>query len=289
MSSKNRTRYRTSYEALLGGLIKRLASPESKPFDEMDEDEKQREIEWLDYIERDGPGWDKYLRGEKCAWEIPRTPEQRAADWARKPLLARAICFAADKHAGQMRKDKRETAYIEHLFAVAAVLVEVGEVSDKEVLAAAFLHDTLEDTATTPEELANNFGRRVRALVEEITDDKSLPKEERKRLQIEHARKLSEDATLIKLADKSANVRDVIFSPPRDWDLSRREKYLSWAEAVLANCPEVNEALESHFAQTVNTGRELLQNPASLKDAGRTARREISGSALSLILSATRK
>ncbi len=276
MSSKCRQKYENPWEAYLGGIIRQFSWPESVSFENMEPYEQQREVEWLDYMAKSGPGWDKYMcgMGEKCAWEITLTPEQEAARLKRKPVLKRAICFAGEKHAEQVRKDKKETPYIEHLFAVCTALMLTGEVTDQEVLAAAMLHDTLEDTETTPEELENIFSARVRALVEEVTDDKSLPKEERKRLQVEHASELSSDAALIKLADKISNVSDIIFNPPRDWTVQRREDYLTWAEAVVAECPHANPALEERFGKLVAEGRALLGNPKLLRDTARIRRKE---------------
>ncbi len=285
MSSKCRQKYRNPWEAYLGGIIRQFSWPYPISFDEMDENERQREVEWLDYMEKDGPGWDKYMRGmgEKCAWEIPLTPEQKAARLKRRPLLARAIAFAGNKHAEQTRKDKKETPYIEHLFAVCTALMLTGEVTDQEILAAAMLHDTLEDTETTPEELENIFSARVRALVEEVTDDKSLRKEERKYFQIEHASRLSKDAALIKLADKISNVSDIIFNPPRDWTVQRREDYLTWAEAVVAECPHANPALKERFGKLVAEGRALLGNPKLLRDTARIRRKEAEQACLEMV------
>ena len=174
------------------------------------------------------------------------------------PLLLRAADFAARKHRLQKRKDEESSPYVNHPLAVAMLLAQVGGVADLEVLAAAILHDTLEDTETTPAELEAAFGRRVRTLVEEVSDDKSLPKAERKRRQIDHARDLSRDAVLIKLGDKIANVVDVTHSPPSTWDLARRKDYLDWAAAVVANCAKVNAALESRFAEVLEEGRRKL-------------------------------
>ena len=243
----------------MGGLEEQLNRPCPKSYDEMDEGEQQAAVEWLDYMEQDGPGWEKHLRGEELARSRERTPEEKARDIKKKPLFLRAICFAAKKHEGQTRKDKKKTPYTKHLFAVYQALIEIGKVDDQEVLAAAILHDALEDTQTSREELEDNFGARIRGLVEELTDDKSLPKNERKRLQIEHAKKLSPDAVLIKLGDKIANVSDVIFNPPYDWDLQRRVEYLNWAEAVVSNCPAVNHALEEHLSKLIGEGRAFLQ------------------------------
>ncbi len=176
-------------------------------------------------------------------------------------LILRAVDFAARKHREQKRKDKEASPYINHPISVALLLADIGGVRDPEVLAAAILHDTLEDTKTTPDELEAIFGSRVRRLVEEVTDDKRLPKQERKKLQIEHARHLSPEAALLKLGDKISNVRDVAHSPPVEWNFRRRMEYLDWAEAVVNNCPKVNPALEKRFAEVLDEGRRKLVSP----------------------------
>ena len=129
-------------------------------------------------------------------------------------LLLRAAVFAAERHRAQKRKDAQASPYINHPLQVAELLASVGGVDDARVLAAAVLHDTLEDTQTTPAELEERFGSEVRVMVEEVSDDKSLPKLERKRLQIDHASGLSAGAKLIKLGDKISNVKDVVENPP---------------------------------------------------------------------------
>ncbi len=173
-------------------------------------------------------------------------------------LVVKAAQCADQKHKGQIRKGRDECPYIDHLKSVAHVIAEVGGVGDPQVIAAAWLHDTLEDTETSPEELEAAFGNRVRRLVEEVTDDKSLPKAERKQQQIQHAPKLSPDAVLIKLGDKISNIIDVTHSPPAHWTLERRKWYLDWAETVIGKCPKVNAALEKHFAEVVEDGRRSL-------------------------------
>ncbi|MGH8704392.1 MAG: HD domain-containing protein, partial [Burkholderiales bacterium] len=120
-------------------------------------------------------------------------------------LLLRALSFAAHKHRDQRRKDAAASPYINHPIALAEVLAIEGEVSDIEVLAAALLHDTIEDTATSGEELRQQFGARIAGIVAEVTDDKTLPKAERKRAQVDHAAHLSAAAKLVKLADKTCN------------------------------------------------------------------------------------
>ena len=176
-------------------------------------------------------------------------------------LVLKAAQFAAQKHKGQIRKDRDECPYIDHLKSVARVIAEVGGINDPQIQAAAWLHDTLEDTETTPEELEATFGKRVCQLVQEVTDDKTLPKEERKQQQIQHAPKLSPDAVLIKLGDKISNVIDVSNTPPTDWTLERRKEYLDWAEAVIDKCPKVNSALEQRFEDVLKKGRSYLGEP----------------------------
>src|SRR3954466_7229451 len=130
-------------------------------------------------------------------------------------LLLKALAFAAHKHRDQRRKDAEASPYINHPIALADVLVNEGGVTDFEVLCAALLHDTVEDTDTTHEELVDAFGSRIARIVAEVTDDQDLPKEERKRLQIEHAPHISREAKLVKLADKLCNLRDVAERPPK--------------------------------------------------------------------------
>jgi GTP diphosphokinase / guanosine-3',5'-bis(diphosphate) 3'-diphosphatase len=148
-------------------------------------------------------------------------------------LLLKALAFAAHKHRDQRRKDPAASPYINHPIALADVLVNESGVTDVEVLCAALLHDTVEDTDTTHEELANAFGSRVARIVAEVTDDQALPKAERKRLQVERAAHLSPEAKLVKLADKICNLRDVAERPPASWDLARRREYFDWAKRVV--------------------------------------------------------
>lgn len=162
-------------------------------------------------------------------------------------LLLKALAFAAHKHRDQRRKDQEASPYINHPIALANVLVNEGGVADVEVLCAALLHDTLEDTATTPEELVEAFGERIARIVGEVTDDKALPKAERKRMQIEHAPALSREAKLVKLADKICNVRDVAERPPQGWDLARRREYFDWAKRVVDGLRGTHRPLEAAF------------------------------------------
>ena len=175
-------------------------------------------------------------------------------------LIVKAIHFASIKHRKQRRKDRSESPYINHPVAVAHAISEVGGVDDPEILAAALLHDTIEDTKTTPEELEKEFGGKVRQYVEEVTDDKSLPKAERKKKQIEHAKTLSKGAALIKLGDKISNVTDVLDNPPADWNDDQRDEYLNWAKKVIENCPKSNDKLEIHFKELIDDGLNKIIN-----------------------------
>jgi guanosine-3',5'-bis(diphosphate) 3'-pyrophosphohydrolase len=170
--------------------------------------------------------------------------------------LLQALDFAANKHQSQRRKSGHDVPYINHPITVARILAEVGKVEDEDVLVAAALHDTLEDTETTREELAAAFGNRVLGLVEEVTDDTSLPKARRKRLQVEHASSLSTGAALIKLADKIANVQDMSHAPPANWPAEQVREYLDWAEEVVQNCPDVSRPLRERFDNALREGRQ---------------------------------
>ncbi len=170
----------------------------------------------------------------------------------------RALDFAAEKHRHQRRKGNAQLPYINHPIRVVEILWRVGEVRDMPTLVAALLHDTLEDTATTADELESLFGAEVLTLVQEVSDDKSLPKATRKQLQIAHAPHLSRKAQLIKLADKIANVYDVSHDSPEGWSHERLLAYLDWAEAVVAGLRGVNAALEAHFDAVLEDARKIL-------------------------------
>lgn len=162
-------------------------------------------------------------------------------------LLLKALKFAAQKHRDQRRKDAEASPYINHPIALAEVLVNQGGIDDPVVLAAALLHDTIEDTETTFEELVDEFGREVAGIVLEVTDDKTLESPERKRLQVAHAAELSHSAKLVKLADKICNLGDVSDHPPPSWSLDRRQEYFEWAKSVIDNLRGASPKLEKVF------------------------------------------
>jgi guanosine-3',5'-bis(diphosphate) 3'-pyrophosphohydrolase len=163
------------------------------------------------------------------------------------PELFSALSFAADKHRSQTRKDAEASPYINHPIQLCLVLAEEGGIDDPVVLMAALLHDTIEDTETTYQDLLDRFGASVAGVVMEVTDDKDLPKAERKRLQIQHASSISDAAKLVKLADKICNVRDVVKSPPHWWTLERRQEYLEWSKSVVDALRGIHPKLEAIF------------------------------------------
>lgn len=160
-----------------------------------------------------------------------------------------AADFAARRHRNQRRKDVESSPYINHPLALASVLAGEGGVTEATVLMAALLHDTIEDTQTTCEELEARFGERVASIVMEVTDDKMLDKDVRKALQVEHAPHLSREAGLVKLADKICNLRDIVAAPPADWDEARKREYFDWAGRVVAGIREPHPALARIFAE----------------------------------------
>jgi guanosine-3',5'-bis(diphosphate) 3'-pyrophosphohydrolase len=177
-----------------------------------------------------------------------------------------AIAFAAEKHRNQRRKDAEASPYINHPIALANVLVNEAGIDDDRVIIAALLHDTIEDTQTTKEELQTIFGKKITKIVLEVTDDKTFEKAERKRLQVEHAPSLSRRAKLVKLADKVCNLRDIANNPPTDWSLRRRQEYFDWAKAVVDGLRGANKRLEKLFAlayssrpESVLTGKKAKQ------------------------------
>lgn len=165
-------------------------------------------------------------------------------------LVLKAAAFAAAKHRDQRRKDAAATPYINHPISLAQLLAEEAGVTDPEILAAALLHDTVEDTETTFEELGSTFGHRVAAIVAEVTDDKSLEKQERKRMQIVRAASSSGSAKLVKLADKICNLRDIVSTPPKDWSTKRRQEYFDWAKEVVDQVRGVSPVLAAEFDRT---------------------------------------
>jgi guanosine-3',5'-bis(diphosphate) 3'-pyrophosphohydrolase len=164
-------------------------------------------------------------------------------------LVLKAVQFATWKHRDQKRKDAKASPYINHPVALAELLWSEGGVRDAVVIASALLHDTLEDTETSPAELKGAFGAQIAAIVEEVTDVKWLASKSRKRLQVARAGRSSLRAKQVKLADKICNLRDVLASPPKEWSLERKREYFDWAKSVVDRLRGVNPRLERRFDQ----------------------------------------
>jgi (p)ppGpp synthase/HD superfamily hydrolase len=173
--------------------------------------------------------------------------------------VARALDYAARQHAGQRRKGEAAEPYVNHVAEVARLVAEATEGKDAVAVVAALLHDTVEDTGVTHADLEREFGAEVAALVAEVTDDKRLPKAERKRLQVEHAPHKSARARMIKLADKTSNLRSILASPPVDWTVQRQREYFEWAGEVAQGCRGVNPTLERWFDEARAAGLAALE------------------------------
>jgi len=169
-----------------------------------------------------------------------------ACSTALQRILA-AAQFAAEKHSAQKRKGVAGEPYINHLIEVAELIAGSSPALDANLVMAGFLHDTIEDTGVTAEELERLFGPDVTSLVLEVTDDKSLPKEDRKALQVQNAPKKSERAQILKLADKISNLRSILERPPANWSLERKRQYFDWAREVVDGLTSPNDRLKAEF------------------------------------------
>ena len=158
-------------------------------------------------------------------------------------------------HQNQRRKGRSKRPYIGHCIEVTSILVSVGKVEDVSVIVAALLHDVVEDTDTTNDQIREKYGALVADLVAEVTDDRNLKKRERKDLQIEHAPGLSPGAKLIKIADKISNVREIASDPPKKWSINRQKKYFTWAESVVNAMGPVDPEMRLVFDKTIADAR----------------------------------
>ena len=172
-------------------------------------------------------------------------------------LVLKAATFAAHKHRDQRRKDVKATPYINHPLALAQALCEEGAVDDPIILAAALLHDTIEDTETSYDELRGQFGARIADIVAEVTDTKFLGKQLRKRLQLAKAGRASAAAQQVKIADKLCNLRDLLASPPAKWSQRRKHEYFDWAKAVVDQIRQANPRLAERFDAVWEAGRRV--------------------------------
>lgn len=161
--------------------------------------------------------------------------------------LLKCVKFASDKHKTQKRKNPEQTPYINHPVNVANILANEANITDIKVLQAALLHDTVEDTDTSFDEIESEFGEEIRNIVDEVTDDKTLPKQKRKQLQIEHAPTCSKKAKLVKLADKLDNLRDLERIAPIGWSTERVEEYFQWSKRVVDGLRGTDRYLEEQL------------------------------------------
>jgi (p)ppGpp synthase/HD superfamily hydrolase len=173
-------------------------------------------------------------------------------------LVSEAADFAARRHSGMARKGRSNEPYVNHLAEVANFLAIATDGTDAELVAAGWLHDTIEDTKTTREELAQKFSKRVAALVVDVTDDMTLPKDQRRQQQIIDAPNKSPGAKLIKIADKISNIRARILPQPSQDEREDLIDYVAWAEKVVAGCRGVNAVLDRTFDETVQLARSTL-------------------------------
>lgn len=173
-------------------------------------------------------------------------------------LILEAAAFAADRHRMQRRKDVDASPYINHPLALAHILSGEGGIGDPVILCAALLHDTVEDTETTAEELAERFGAEIASIVAEVSNDPALPSAEQKRMQIVSSAGKSRGAKLVKLADKICNLRDIAATPPADWPTERRIQYYRWSREVVAGLRGVSPELERAFDAIYERGMAAL-------------------------------
>jgi len=161
--------------------------------------------------------------------------------------VLKAADTAARWHVDQRRKGEREEPYVNHLLDVALMVAEATEGKDPDLVIAALLHDAIEDQQVSRETIAEMFGEDVAAVVEEVTDDKALPKHVRKALQVDHAPKKTARAKILKLADKTSNMKSLAESPPKDWPAEQRLGYVSWSREVVAGLRGASSELEAKF------------------------------------------
>ena len=174
-------------------------------------------------------------------------------------LIAHALRFAAERHSGQRRKGQAKEPYVNHLAEVAELVADATEGKDANLIAAALLHDTIEDTETSSDELVAVFNCDIAQLVADVTDDKSLPKQDRKNLQVVNATGKNMRAKLLKLADKTSNLRSLANSPPENWNTERKQAYIDWAIKVAAGLKGVNPWLEGRFDEALRRAQQALQ------------------------------
>lgn len=188
-------------------------------------------------------------------------PDEQAVSARPVQRILAAARFAAEKHASQKRKGLAEEPYLNHLIEVADLIAGSSEILDTNLVMAGLLHDSIEDVGVTAEDLERRFGADVAGLVLEVTDDKSLPKETRKALQVQNAPHKSVRAQVIKLADKISNLRSILASPPANWSYERKRQYFDWANQVVSGLTAPNSGLKAEFDRVFARFDEAVQQP----------------------------
>ncbi len=155
-----------------------------------------------------------------------------------------ALIFGAEKHKAQVRSNLKKTPYIIHPIEVADFVMRIGKVYDKNVLSAALLHDVMDETGTTYEEIENRYGKIVSQYVQEMTVKKELTLKEQKKYQIIQAFHQTPSVAVIKLSDKLSNLKTLAQTPPASWSRDRIDQYFQWAQSVIENLPEANSFLK---------------------------------------------
>ena len=161
------------------------------------------------------------------------------------------LSYAAECHQFQKRKNTKGTPYISHPIEVAESIITIGKVYDADIIIAALLHDTIEDTQATFHDIRARFGDKVEGYVREVTDDKSLSSAKRKKLQIIHAPQKSKGAAIVKLSDKLYNLNNLLRDPPVEWTRERIDQYFQWAQTVVDNLPDANKPLKEEVHNVV--------------------------------------
>jgi guanosine-3',5'-bis(diphosphate) 3'-pyrophosphohydrolase len=177
-------------------------------------------------------------------------------------LILRAAEFAAERHRDQRRKGAIGRPYIGHCIEVAQMIASAAQDTPSAVIAAALLHDTVEDTPTTIDEIRNEFGDQVASIVAEVTDAKGVTRETRRQHQVDNGPRYSPAAKLIKLADKISNVREIGEDPPAHWTVERQLGYFAWARQVVDALGRVNPALETCFLQAAAVSERSVSSRA---------------------------
>jgi (p)ppGpp synthase/HD superfamily hydrolase len=176
-------------------------------------------------------------------------------------LVSRAADFAAGAHVDQRRKGPALEPYLNHLAEVAVMLSVATGGLDPVLVAASWLHDTVEDTAVTTADLEHHFGPEVAGVVAEVTDDKSLSRDERKRRSVLTIASKSRRAQYLKMADQASNIRALVTTPPAGWTMARLVAYVDWGEAIVARVSERNPQLEAYFRSAVADARATFAAP----------------------------